>query len=52
MDPKLNVDKYRENLGMVFQHFNLFPNMTVKQNITLAPVRLKNGQKKRQTRKQ
>ena len=40
MDPKLNVDKYRENLGMVFQHFNLFPNMTVKQNITLAPVRL------------
>ena len=28
MDPKLNVDKYRENLGMVFQHFNLFPNMT------------------------
>ena len=41
MDQKLNVDKYRENLGMVFQHFNLFPNMTVKQNITLAPVRLK-----------
>lgn len=41
MDPKLNVDKYRENLGMVFQHFNLFPNMTVKQNIALAPVRLK-----------
>lgn len=41
MNPKLNVDKYRENLGMVFQHFNLFPNMTVKQNITLAPVRLK-----------
>ena len=41
MDPKLNVDKYRENLGLVFQHFNLFPNMTVKQNITLAPVRLK-----------
>ena len=41
MDSKLDVDKYRENLGMVFQHFNLFPNMTVKQNITLAPVRLK-----------
>ena len=36
MDPKLNVDKYRENLGMVFQHFNLFPNMTVKQNITTS----------------
>ena len=41
VDPKLNVDKYRENLGMVFQHFNLFPNMTVKKNIILAPVRLK-----------
>lgn len=47
MDPKLNVDKYRENLGMVFQHFNLFPNMTVKQNITLAPVRLKKMDKRR-----
>ena len=41
MDPKLNVDKYRENLGMVFQHFNLFPNMTVKQNITLAQKKKK-----------
>ena len=29
LDPKLNVDKFRENVGMVFQHFNLFPNMTV-----------------------
>ena len=47
MDPKLNVDKYRENLGMVFQHFNLFPNMTVKQNITLAPVRLKKWTKEK-----
>lgn len=37
---KLNVDTYRENVGMVFQHFNLFPNMTVLRNITLAPVRL------------
>ena len=40
LDPKLNVDKFRENVGMVFQHFNLFPNMTVLKNITLAPVRL------------
>ena len=38
LDPKLNVDKFRENVGMVFQHFNLFPNMTVRKNITLAPV--------------
>ena len=42
-DPKakININKVRQEVGMVFQHFNLFPNMTVKQNITLAPVRLK-----------
>ena len=40
LDKKLNVDQYREKVGMVFQHFNLFPNMTVMRNITLAPVRL------------
>ena len=38
-DPKANIDKIRQGLGMVFQHFNLFPNMTVQKNITLAPVR-------------
>lgn len=36
-----NIDKYRQKIGMVFQHFNLFPNLTIKQNITHAPVRLK-----------
>ena len=41
LDPKLNVDKFRENVGMVFQHFNLFPHLTVKKNITLAPTTLK-----------
>ena len=41
LDPKLNIDKYRENVGMVFQHFNLFPNMSVLHNITLAPVLLR-----------
>lgn len=35
------IDAIRAKMGMVFQHFNLFPNMTVKRNITLAPVRLK-----------
>lgn len=40
LNKRLDVDKYRENVGMVFQHFNLFPNMTVLKNITLAPVRL------------
>ncbi len=35
---KMNVAKYRQNLGMVFQHFNVFPNMTVLENVTLAPT--------------
>ena len=38
-DPKADIDKIRQGMGMVFQHFNLFPNMTVRRNITLAPVR-------------
>ena len=38
-DPKTNIDVIRRKMGMVFQHFNLFPNMTIKRNITLAPVR-------------
>ena len=38
-DPKINIDVVRRQMGMVFQHFNLFPNMTIKRNITLAPVR-------------
>ena len=40
-DTKVNLDLHRRKMGMVFQHFNLFPNMTVKKNITLAPVTLK-----------
>ena len=40
-DPKVNVDAMRRQMGMVFQHFNLFPNMTVRKNITLAPVQTK-----------
>ena len=38
-DPKVKIDKVRQQMGMVFQHFNLFPNMTIRRNITLAPVR-------------
>ena len=38
-DPKCSIDLIRRQMGMVFQHFNLFPNMTIKKNITLAPVR-------------
>ncbi|MBR2742280.1 MAG: amino acid ABC transporter ATP-binding protein [Clostridia bacterium] len=40
-DKKTDINKVREQLGMVFQHFNLFPHLTVMQNLTLAPVKLK-----------
>lgn len=40
-DKKFNINKVREHIGMVFQHFNLFPNMTVLENITLAPMNVK-----------
>ena len=46
-NPKTDIDQIRRRMGMVFQHFNLFPNMTIKRNITLAPVRaglMKQGQ--------
>lgn len=39
-DKSVNINKVREKIGMVFQHFNLFPNLTVKENITLAPTKL------------
>ena len=38
-NPKTDIDQIRRQMGMVFQHFNLFPNMTIQRNITLAPVR-------------
>lgn len=40
-DPKNDIDKMRQKMGMVFQHFNLFPHMTVLKNITFAPIKLK-----------
>ena len=39
-DPKCNINMHRRKMGMVFQHFNLFPNMTVLKNMTIAPVQL------------
>ena len=39
-DPKVDINVHRRHMGMVFQHFNLFPNMTIRRNITLAPTKL------------
>ena len=40
-DASVNIDKHRQKMGMVFQHYNLFPHLTIMQNITLAPIKLK-----------
>ena len=40
-DPKVNINIHRQKMGMVFQHFNLFPNMTILRNMTVAPVELR-----------
>ena len=39
-DPKVDINEHRQKMGMVFQHFNLFPNMTVLRNMTIAPMKL------------
>jgi len=39
-DPKVNINKHRQKMGMVFQHFNLFPHMSVLKNMTIAPIKL------------
>lgn len=39
-NPKLNIDMHRQKMGMVFQHFNLFPHMTILRNLTIAPTKL------------
>ena len=50
-DKKVNINQFRENIGMVFQHFNLFPHMDVLRNITLAPVDLKKMSKEEAQKK-
>ena len=45
-DPKVNINLHRQKMGMVFQHFNLFPHMTVLKNMTLAPMKLLKKSKK------
>ena len=40
MDPKTDIDMHRQKMGMVFQHFNLFPHMSILKNMTIAPMKL------------
>ena len=42
---KVDIDQHRQKMGMVFQHFNLFPHMTIMDNMTLAPVQVKHMDK-------
>ena len=44
-DPRTDIDKVRQRMGMVFQQFNLFPHMTILENLTLAPIRLLHREK-------
>jgi len=45
MDPKVDIDKHRQKMGMVFQHFHLFPHMTILGNMTIAPMKLQGKSK-------
>ncbi|MBR0466530.1 MAG: amino acid ABC transporter ATP-binding protein [Clostridia bacterium] len=44
-DPKININLYRQRMGMVFQQFNLFPHMTILKNMTIAPIKLQGKSK-------
>lgn len=46
VDPKTNIDKHRQKMGMVFQQFNLFPHMNIMKNLTIAPIKLQGKSEK------
>ena len=50
-DKKVNIDEVREKIGMVFQHFNLFPHLTILENMTLAPIKVLKMNEKEATEK-
>ena len=52
VDPKTDIDRHRQKMGMVFQQFNLFPHMTILKNMTLAPVKLQGWLRPRQMPRQ
>ncbi len=49
-NPKTDIDKHRQKMGMVFQQFNLFPHMTIMKNLTIAPIKLQ-GKKPEEARR-
>lgn len=51
VDKNTNIDEVRQNIGMVFQHFNLFPHKTILENVTLAPITLKKMSKEEAEKK-
>ena len=50
-DPKTDIDKHRQKMGMVFQQFNLFPHMDIMKNLTIAPMKLRASARRKRRRR-